>query len=199
MAVGLERTQGPSVSARRTEDGLGLFPVHPLTVAQDRAVLPPSRAKDAPTDAALQRARLLTHRAQRSPQSPTMRALAPRVADRRRLVGDTVRLPNRVPRALTHSCPHVLPGFQEQDPVLFGDGLSRWPPRKAVQRARRATWAGVFRAHPVRSAAGLATRIQAITSARALTTDAGVLPCSPTRLLAGPGFPSVPAFCWQST
>ena len=49
-AVGLERQQGPSVAAVRTDDCLGLCPVHPLTVATDREAFPPSRATDDPTE-----------------------------------------------------------------------------------------------------------------------------------------------------
>jgi hypothetical protein len=71
-----------------------LCPVNPLTVATYRAAFPPSRATEDPTDAALQVALLRTPRAPLTPlvpPSPTMRALAQRVAQRRRLVGDTVR------------------------------------------------------------------------------------------------------------
>jgi Transposase/Transposase IS116/IS110/IS902 family len=183
-AVGLDRKKGPSVSALRHEDFLVLFPVHPLTVATSRDACTPSRAQDDPTEAALQGASLLTHRdtlTPRSPQSPTMRALAPLVEQRRRLGGDNVRLTPRLPRALQNSCPHVLWGLQDNDTALFGDVLSRWPTRKAAPRARRTTLARVFRAHHVRSADVRTTRIEAITSAGALPTDEGVI--TPNALL----------------
>src|SRR6266852_5002065 len=86
VAVCLELNKGPIVSALRTYDFLVLFPVNPLTVAKYREAFTPSRAKDDPTDAALQVALLLTHRDQvppRKPQSPARRALAPLVAHRR--------------------------------------------------------------------------------------------------------------------
>ena len=54
VAVCLALTKGPIVSALRHDDCLVLFPVHPLTVAQYRAALTPSRATEDPTDAALQ-------------------------------------------------------------------------------------------------------------------------------------------------
>jgi len=155
-----------------------LFPVNPLTVAKYREAFTPSRAKDDPTDAELQLELLLKHRDKLtplSPQSPTMRALAQLVEHRRRLVGDNVRLTNRLTSALKNSFPHVLQWFQEKDTVLLCDFLSRWPTLKAVQLARRATVEGFFRAHHVRSADVIATRIQAIKSARALTTDDGVI------------------------
>ena len=89
MAVCLARHQGPLVSALRTEDLLVLFPLPPLTLARSRAAFTPSRATAAPTAAALPLARLLTHRDKLQPlppQRPTMRALDPRVAHRRRVV-----------------------------------------------------------------------------------------------------------------
>jgi len=178
VAVCLELNKGPIVSALRNYDFLVLFPVNPLTVAKYREAFTPSRAKDDPTDAELQLELLLKHRDKLtplSPQSPTMRALAQLVEHRRRLVGDKVRLTNRLTSALKNYFPHVLQWFQEKDTVLFCDFLSRWPTLKAVQLARRATVEGFFRAHHVRSADLIATRIEAIKSARALTTDDGVI------------------------
>jgi hypothetical protein len=176
VAVCLERTTGPLVSALRTDDCLGLFPVHPLPVATSREALTPSRAQDDPPAAALQVALLLTHRDQLtplSPQSPTRRALAHLVAQRQRLVGDPVRLPHRVPRALKNSFPRGLRGLQDKDPGLFGDVLSRWPTRTAAHLARRTPLERFCRAHHVHAADGITTRLEALKSAVALTTDEG--------------------------
>src|SRR5712671_5600852 len=121
---------------------------------------------------------LLKHRDQLpplTPQSPAMRALAQLVEDRWRLVGDKVRLTNRLTNALKNSFPHVLQWFQEKDTAIFCDFLSRWPTLKAAQLARRTTLEGFFRAHHVRSADVITTRLEAIKSARALTTDDGVI------------------------
>ncbi len=111
VAVCLELNKGPIVSALCTYDFLVLFPVNPLTVAKYREAFTPSRAKDDPTDAELQVELLLTHRDKLtalSPQSPTMRALAQLVEHRRRLVGDKVRLTNRLTSALKNYFPQVL-------------------------------------------------------------------------------------------
>ena len=155
VAICLARTQGPLVSALRPYDFLVLFPLNPLPLARSREAFTPSRAKDAPTAAALQLARLRTQRdtlQPLNPQSPTMRALTQRVEHRRRVVGDTVRSTNRLTRTLKHSCPHVLQWLQEQDTAICCDVLRRWPTRTAVPRARRATLATFFRAHHVRYA-----------------------------------------------
>jgi hypothetical protein len=77
VAVCLELTKGPIGSALRNEDFLVLFPVHPLTVATYRDALTPSRAKDDPTDAALQLELLLKHRDKRTPSAPTAPPGAP--------------------------------------------------------------------------------------------------------------------------
>jgi transposase len=155
-----------------------LFPVNPLTVAKYREAFTPSRAKDDPTDAELQVELLLKHRDKLKPlqpQRPAMRALAQLVEHRRRLVGAKVRCTHRLPRALKNYFPQVLQGFPEKDTAIFCDFLSRWPTLKAAQLARRSTLEGFFRAHHVRTAAVIATRLQAIKSAVALTTDDGVI------------------------
>jgi transposase len=184
VAICLELNKGPLVSALRKYDFLVLFPLNPLTLARSREAFTPSRAKDDPTDAALQLELLLTHRDKLqplNPQSPTMRALAPLIEHRRRVVGDKVRITNRLTSTLKNYCPHVLHWFQEKDTAIFCDFLSRWPTLKAVQLARRATLETFFRAHHVRYADVIAQRIQAIKAATPLTTDAGVI--APNALL----------------
>src|SRR5262249_36207752 len=115
------------------------------------------------------------------PQSPTMRALAPLVEHRRRLVGAKVRLTKRLTRALKNSFPQVLQWFQEKDTAIFGDFLRRWPTLQAAQLARRATLVAFFHAHHGRAAAIIDSRIQALKSATPLTTDEGVI--APSTLL----------------
>ena len=184
VAICLELNKGPIVSALRKYDFLVLFPLNPLTLARYREAFTPSRAKDDPTDAALQLELLLTHRDKLQPlqpQSPTMRALAQLVEHRRRVVGDKVRITNRLTSTLKNYFPHVLHWFQEKDTAIFCDFLSRWPTLKAVQLARRSTLDTFFRAHHVRYADVIAQRIQAITSATPLTTDDGVI--APNALL----------------
>jgi transposase len=178
VAICLELNKGPLVSALRKYDFLVLFPINPLTLARYREAFTPSRAKDDPTDAALQLELLLTHRDKLqplNPQSPTMRALAQLIEHRRRVVGDKVRITNRLTSTLKNYFPHVLHWFQEKDTAIFCDFLSRWPTLKAVQLARRATLETFFRAPHVRYADVIAQRIQALKAATPLTTDAGVI------------------------
>jgi transposase len=178
VAICLELNKGPLVSALRKYDFLVLFPINPLTLARYREAFTPSRAKDDPTDAALQLELLLTHRDKLqplNPQSSTMRALTQLIEHRRRVVGDKVRLTNRLTSALKNYFPQVLQWFQDKDTAIFCDFLRRWPTLKAVQLARRATLETFFRAHHVRYADVIAQRIHAIKSATPLTTDEGVI------------------------
>jgi transposase len=178
LALGLELHKGPLGSALRQDDFLVLFPINPLTLARYREAFPPSRAKDDPPDAALPLALRLTHRdtlPPLTPQRPAMRALEQRVAHRRRVVGDQVRLTHRLPRTLKNYLPHVLQWFQDTDTRIFCAFRSRWPPLKAAQLARRSTLETFFRDHHVRSVDVINTRIHAIKAAMPLTTDEGVI------------------------
>lgn len=184
VAICLELNKGPIVSALCKYEFLVLFPVNPLTLARYREAFTPSRAKDDPTDAELQLELLLKHRDKLQPlqpQSPQMRALAQLVEARRRLVGDKVRITNRLTSALKNYFPHVLRWFEDKDTVIFCDFLSRWPTLKAVQLARRPTLETFFRDHHVRSAEVITQRLQAIKAATPLTTDEGIV--TPNALL----------------
>ena len=184
VAVCLELTKGPLVFALRKYDFLILFPLNPLTLARYREAFTPSRAKDDPTDAELQLALLLTHRDKLQPlhpQSPAMRALEQLVEHRRRVVGDKVRITNRLTSTLKNYFPHVLQWFPDKDTPLFCDFLSRWPTLKAAQLARRSTLETFFRDHHVRSADVVAQRLHAIKAATPLTTDEGII--APNALL----------------
>src|SRR5215813_2050065 len=178
VAIGLELNKGPMVSALCKYEFLVLFPGNPLTLARYREAFTPSRAQDDPTDAELQLELLLKHRDKLQPlqpQSPQMRALAQLVEARRRLVGDKVRITNRLTSALKNYFPHVLRWFEDKDTGIFCDFLSRWPTLKAVQLAHRATLETFFRDHHGRSAEVITQRLQAIKAATPLTTDEGIM------------------------
>src|SRR5499433_3459141 len=178
LAVCLELNKGPLVSALRKYDFLVLFPINPLMLARYREAFTPSRAKDDPTDAALQLELLLTHRKKLQPlklQSPAMRALAQLVEHRRRLVADRVRMTNRLTSALKTCFPQVLQWFPKKETQLFCDFLSQWPTLKAAQLARRSTLARFFRQHHVHGAQRINERLEAMKSATAFTSDEGIM------------------------
>src|SRR5437764_923224 len=78
VAVCLELSQGPIVSALLEHDFFVIFPVNPSTLAKYRRAFTPSRAKDDPTDAAIALELLRRHPeklARLRRESPNMRAL----------------------------------------------------------------------------------------------------------------------------
>jgi transposase len=164
IAIGLELNKGPIVFALRKYHFLVLFPLNPLTLARYREAFTPRRAKDDPTDAELQLALLRAHRDKLqplNPQSPTMRALAQLVEHRRRVVGDKVRITNRLTSTLKNYFPQVLQGFQDKDTVIFCDFLSRWPTLKAAPLARRSPLESFFREHHVLLVHALVSQLRA--------------------------------------
>jgi transposase len=178
IAIALELTKGPIVEALRKYDQLVLFHINPMMLAKYREAFTPSQAKDDPTDAELQLDLLLRHRDKLKPlvpQSPEMRALAQLVEHRRRLVGDRVRITNRLTSTLKTYFPQVLQWFPNKDTMLFCDFLSQWPTLKAAQLARRSTLERFFHQHHVRSTQRIDERLEVIKSAVPLTTDEGVI------------------------
>ena len=194
IAVCLELSQGPIVSALLEHDIFVVFPVNPSTLAKYRRAFTPSGAKDDPTDAAIALELLRRHRDKLKPlcrESPDMRVLRRLVEARRALVQDRVRLTNRPTFALKAYFPQVLDWFRDKETEVFAAFLERWPSLPDVQRARRDTVVAFFHAHSVRRAAVIDRRIDAIVSERPLTSDPAVI--EPSRLLVQTLLPQIRA------
>jgi transposase len=177
IAVSLELSQGPIVSALLEYDFFVLFPVPPTTVARYRAAFTPSRAKDDPTDAEIALELLVRHRdklKRLEPERPAMRSLRRLVEARRDLVHDRTRVTNRMTNALKAYFPQILEWFRDKETGIFSDFLERWPTLEAAQRARRDTLESFFRAGNVRRASAVERRIEAIRDERPLHTDDAV-------------------------
>ena len=182
IAVVLELSKGPIVSALQKYDFFVLFPVNPSMLAKYREAFKPSRAKDDPTDAALAVDLVLRHRDRfkpLQPQSIAMRTLIHLVEKRRRLVEDRLRFSNRLISALKAYYPQAVEWFSHKETFVFCAFITRWPTLKQVKRARRSTLERFFREHRVRRPNLIEARIQAIQAATALTDDPGVInPCT---------------------
>jgi hypothetical protein len=114
IAVCLELSRGPIVSALLEHDFFVVFPVQPATLARYRSAFTTSRAKDDPTDTALALELLLRHPdklTRLEPESVGMRSLRRLVEARRTLVEDRVRLTNRIISALKAYFPRCSTGF----------------------------------------------------------------------------------------
>jgi len=184
IAVCLELSQGPIVSALLEHDIFVIFPVNPSTLAKYRRAFTPSRAKDDPTDAAIALELLRRHPEKLKPlrrESPNMRALRRLVEARRDLVQDRVRITNRLTFTLKAYFPQVLEWFRDKETEVFAAFLERWPSLLDAQRARRETIVDFFHAHSVRRTSVIDRRVEAIRTERPLTSDAAVI--EPSRLL----------------
>ena len=168
IAVCLELSQGPIVSALLEHDIFTIFPVNPSTLAKYRRAFTPSRAKDDPTDAALALELLRRHPEKIVPlrrESANMRALRRFVEARRDLVQDRVRVTNRLTYTLKAYFPQVLDWFRDKETDVFAAFLEHWPSLPDAQRARRETssiphsfWARAFyESHKAKGASHNAT------------------------------------------
>ena len=178
IAVALELSKGPLVSALQKYDFFVIFPIDPTTLANHRKTFTRSGAKDDPTDAEFALDLLLKHTEHftaLNPQSVEMRTLMTLVEQRRRLMNDRVRMTNRLRNALKQYYPHALEWFDRIDTLLFCDFIKRWPSLVQVRRARKATLEKFFREHNMNRKALLERRLAAIKSALPLTTDEAVI------------------------
>jgi transposase len=178
IAVAIELTKGPIVSALQKYDFFDIYPVNPTTLAKYREAFTPSRAKDDPTDAELALDLILRHPERfkpLQPQSVAMRTLASLVEHRRTLVDDRKRITNRLRCALKQYYPQTLDWFEQLDTVLFCDFITRWPTLTQVKRARNNTLLAFFHQHNMRRAKVLDERLASIKAATPLTMDEAII------------------------
>jgi transposase len=178
MAVALELSKGPIVSALQKYHFFVIYPINPTTLAKYRQTFNPSGAKDDPTDAELALDLLVNHPHHfqpLNPQSVEMRTLMTLVEQRRRLMNDRVRITNRLRNALKQYYPQALDWFDHIDTPLFCAFIRRWPSLTQAKRARRTTLEKFFHQHNLYRKLVLERRIQAIKSAMPLTRDEAVI------------------------
>ena len=178
IAVAVELTKGPIVSALQKYDFIVIYPINPATLAKYRETFKPSRAKDDPTDAEFAVDLILRHPEyfkRLKPLSVEMRTLAVLVEKRRMLVNEKVRITNRLRHALKQYYPQALEWFEDVDTVLFCDFIERWPTLTQVKRARKTTLKTFFSEHNMRFPHVQERRVIAIREALPLTTDEAVI------------------------
>jgi transposase len=181
IAVAMEQKRGPLLYALCQYDNLVLFPINPRTVANYRKAFQPSRAKSDPVDA-----RLLVELMQKHPEKlelwvagcPQTRALRQWVESRRMLVGEKVRLTNRITASLKSYFPQVLDWFEDKDTLVFCSFMEQFPSVIDAQAASPEELTQFFRSHHAGRKSTLARRIQQIQDAGPPLTrdDAIVIP-----------------------
>jgi transposase len=178
IAIAIELTKGPVVSALQKYDFVVIYPVNPSSLAKYRQAFAPSRAKDDPTDAALAVDMLLRHPERFKPLRPQgtdIRTLVTLVEQRRQLVSERIRITNRLRAALKQYYPNALEWFGHVDTILFCDFIEKWPTLKQVKRARSSTLKRFFSEHNVRSTHLVEGRVTAIKEAVPLTEDTAIV------------------------
>ena len=179
IAVGMEQKRGPLLYALCQYDNLVLFPINPRTVANYRKAFQPSRAKSDPVDA-----RLLVELMQKHPEKlerwvpgcPQTRALRQWVESRRMLVGEKVRLTNRITASLKAYFPQVLDWFEDKDTLVFCAFMEQFPSVIAAQAASPEQLTQFFRSHKAGRKSAIARRIQQIQEAGPpLTRDEAIV------------------------
>ncbi len=130
IAVAVELSKGPIVSALQKYDCFVIFPINPSTLATYRLAFKSSRAKNDPGDAELALDMLIRYPERfkaLKPQSVEMRTLTSLVEERRHLVNDKIRITNRLRATLKQYYPQILDWFDHIDTYLFCDFVKRCP------------------------------------------------------------------------
>ncbi len=178
VAVCMELKKGPLVHALLKYDFLILFPVNPQALCKYRNAFATSRAKDDPSDAALMVDFLCKHMDKLKawyPEAPETRKLAQLLEHRRRIVGDKVRLTNRLTSLLKGYYPQIFDWFQDKDTIIFCDFLTKWSTLEKAKRVRKSTLERFFYSHNLRYKNIIDERIEKIKGAVPLTNDPGII------------------------
>lgn len=179
LAVCLEQKRGSLIYALCQYENLVLYPINPRTVANYRKAFQPSRAKSDPIDARILVELLQKHQDKIpawQPESAQMRALRQWVESRRMLVGEKVRLTNRMIAALKNYYPQVLDWFEDKDTGVFCEFVERYSTLKAAQAATPEELTHFFRSHQVIRRSAITRRIAQIASSGIpLTEDPGIV------------------------
>jgi transposase len=187
IAIAVETSRGPIISALMAYDFIVLFPVNPKALKSYRDAFAVSGAKDDRTDAQLLEELIRLHpeklRALEPDTEPT-RKLAGLVQNRRQLVDERTRLVNQLHASLKTYYPlaETLLHGQMNTPMA-AEFLVRWPDLDSLQRATPEQLRSFFYQRNSRSAKTLEERLKAVKQAKALTTDPAII--QPARELVG--------------
>ena len=187
VAIGLETSRGPVISALLSYDFIVLFPLNPKALKNYRAAFSVSGAKDDRSDAMLLEEYVRLHWEKLKalePDTVQTRTLAGLVETRRNLVDQRTRLVEQLHSVLKTYYPLVeaLLGQQMTKPMA-ADWLARWPDLESLQKADASTLRSFFFKHNSRSRETIEERLQAISKAKALTTDAAIIVPARLRVL----------------
>ncbi len=188
VAVCIETSRGPVISALMTYDFIVLFPVNPKALKNYRAAFCVSGAKDDRTDALLLEEFVRLHPDKLKalePDTILTRTLAGLVELRRQLVDDRTRLVEQLHSSLKAYYPlaETLLGAQLTTPMAT-EFLARWPDLESVQKAGASALRAFFFKHNSRSRKTIEERQESIAKAKALTSDPAIILVGRARITA---------------
>jgi transposase len=179
VAICVETSRGPVISALMPYDFIVLFPVNPKALKNYRTAFSVAGATDDRSAAQLLEEYVRLHgdrlRAL-EPDTVETRTLAGLVETRRQLVDERTRLVEQIHSVLKTYYPvaEELLGAQMTKPMA-ADFIARWPDLEALQKAKASTLRSFFFEHNSRSAKTIEERLAAIAKAKALTTDQAII------------------------
>jgi transposase len=182
VAFAIETSRGPVISALLSYQFVTVFPINPKALSSYRDSFRVSGAKDDRSDARLLEQYLRHYKDQLKPLCPDTvltRQLAGLVEKRRALVDLRTQLVNQLHAELKMYYPLAQTLLDNLTAPLAVAFLKKWPTLEALQKAGPQKLRAFFYAHNSRSAKKMEKRLQALASARPLTTDAAlILPAS---------------------
>ena len=179
VAISIETTRGPVISALLAYDFIVFFPINPKALKDYRAAFSVSGAKDDRTDAMLLEEFVRLHRDKLralEPDTVLTRTLGGLTENRRHLVDDRTRLVNQLHSVLKTYYPlaEILLDGHLTTPMA-ADFLARWPDLAALHKAAVKTLRAFFYQHNSRGAKKMEERLELVKTARALTEDEAII------------------------
>src|SRR5437764_1171531 len=179
IAIAVETSRGPVISALMAYDFIVLFPVNPKCLKDYRSAFAVSGANDDRTDAQLLEEFVRLHRDKLralEPDTELTRKLAGLVENRRHLVDERTRLVNQIHATLKTYYPLAEALLEGQmNTPMAADFLARWPDLDSLRRAKPEGVRSFFYQHNSRSAKKTEERLAALKKAKALTTDPALI------------------------
>lgn len=179
VAIAVETSRGPVISALMAYDFLVLFPINPKALKDYRAAFSVSGAKDDRTDSQLLEEFVRLHPDKLHPLRPDTeltRKLAGLVENRRHLVDERTRIVNQMHTTLKTYYPlaeHLL--GPQLGSAMSAEFLSRWPDLPSLLAASQEQLRSFFHKHGSRSAKKMQERLDSIKNAKPLTTDPAII------------------------
>ena len=188
IAIAIETSRGPVISALMAYDFIVLFPINPKALKDYRGAFCVSGAKDDRTDAQLLEEFVRLHPEKLralEPDTELTRKLAGLVENRRHLVDERTRLVNQIHATLKTYYPLAETLLEGQmNTPMAADFLVRWPDLGSLQKAKPEVIRSFFYKHNSRSAKKTEERLEAVQKAKALTTDPALIVPARHRVLA---------------